>query len=103
VVNGVMQPFLQIEPRRYRFRVLNGSNARQYELALSSGQPLIQIATEGSLLPAPVERSSLFITQAERYEFIADSGLVHRCVVPAPGVQRLAVVQAVPSHVALPR
>ena len=79
-----MQPFLQIEPRRYRFRVLNGSNARQYELALSSGQPLIQIATEGSLLPAPVERSSLFITQAERYEFIANSALAAplRCTGP---------------------
>ena len=72
VVNGVMQPFLQVEPRRYRFRVLNGSNARQYELALSSGQPLLQIATEGGLLPTPVPRSSLFIAQAERYEFIVD-------------------------------
>ena len=72
VVNGAMQPFLQVEPRRYRFRVLNGSNARQYELALSSGQPLMQIATEGGLLPTPVPRSSLFIAQAERYEFIID-------------------------------
>ena len=72
VVNGAQQPFLRVEPRRYRFRVLDGSNARQYRLQLSNDDPLILIATEGGFLERPVFLSSLFIAQAERYEFIID-------------------------------
>src|SRR5262249_34706426 len=72
VVNGAQPPFLRVEPRRYRFRFLDGSNARQYRLALSTGDPLTVIATEGGFLQHPVPVASLFIAQAERYEFIID-------------------------------
>jgi spore coat protein A len=67
VVNGAVYPYLEVEPRRYRFRVLNGSQARFYNLQLyvadytrteanlsKAGPAFIQIGTEGGFLPAPV-------------------------------------------------
>ena len=56
----------------YRFRILDASNVRDYELALSSGQDFIQIASDSGLLPAPVNRSSIVIGPAERLEFVID-------------------------------
>jgi FtsP/CotA-like multicopper oxidase with cupredoxin domain len=71
LVNGAVYPFVDVEPRRYRFRVLNGSNARFYKLKLvyaqsstfpgstepdvtKLGPPFLQIGTEGGFLPSPV-------------------------------------------------
>ena len=60
VVNGKVWPYLNVEPRRYRFLFVNGSNARAYELFLSNpvtkvnGPPLWQIGTDGGYLDAPV-------------------------------------------------
>jgi spore coat protein A len=51
---------------------LNGSNAREYKLALSSGQSFVQIATEGGLLPESVTRSTILIAPGERVEVIID-------------------------------
>jgi FtsP/CotA-like multicopper oxidase with cupredoxin domain len=72
LVNGVPKPFLRVARRKYRFRILNGSNARFYNLELSSGDPMTVIATEGGLLPHPVQTPDLFITEAERYNVIID-------------------------------
>jgi FtsP/CotA-like multicopper oxidase with cupredoxin domain len=72
LVNGAIQPYLPVARRKYRFRWLNGSNARHYELFLSTGDTFTQIATEGALLPHPVERSSIRITPAERMEVVID-------------------------------
>jgi FtsP/CotA-like multicopper oxidase with cupredoxin domain len=72
LVNGKPWPRLSVQRRKYRFRVLNGSLARQYDLALSTGEPLIQIASEGGFLDRPRYLAHLFIAQAERYEFILD-------------------------------
>ena len=41
LVNGAIQPYLPVARRRYRFRWLNGSNARQYQLFLSSGDKFV--------------------------------------------------------------
>ncbi|HXJ92019.1 MAG TPA: hypothetical protein VMT20_03960 [Terriglobia bacterium] len=38
LVNGKLLPYLEVEPRGYRFRVLNGSNGRFYHLSLANGQ-----------------------------------------------------------------
>jgi len=54
LVNGKVWPFLEVEPRTYRFRILNGSNSRFYNLSLTSQQSFIQIGSEGGLLPEPV-------------------------------------------------
>lgn len=73
VVNGKSWPFLNVEPRRYRFRFLNGSNARFYELRLDpSGPPIWQIGTDGGLLDTPVGLSSLLMAPAERADVIVD-------------------------------
>lgn len=72
LVNGVIQPFHFVERRKYRFRLLNGSNARVYEFALSNGQPFIQIGSDGGLLSAPVSRTSIVLAPAERADVIID-------------------------------
>jgi FtsP/CotA-like multicopper oxidase with cupredoxin domain len=72
LVNGAVQPYFPVANRKYRFRILNGSNARQYRLALSSGQSFVQIGTEGGLLPAPAARSSMVIAPAERLDVVID-------------------------------
>jgi FtsP/CotA-like multicopper oxidase with cupredoxin domain len=72
LVNGVIQPYLPVAKRKYRFRLLNGSNARHYELFLSSGHQFFVIGSDGGLLPQPAEVTSLRIVPAERYEIVVD-------------------------------
>ena len=72
LVNGAVQPFLQVSRRKMRFRILNGSNARIYKLALSSGGPLTQIASDGGLLASPAPRQSISVAPAERIEVVID-------------------------------
>ena len=55
LVNGAVAPRMKVERRLYRLRFLNASNARAYELALGNGRPMVQIASDGGLLPAPVD------------------------------------------------
>jgi spore coat protein A len=72
LVNGKAWPFLKVEPRKYRFRVLNGSNARFYNLRLSSGQPFIVIGNDRGYLEHPAPTQSLLIAKAERFDVILD-------------------------------
>jgi spore coat protein A len=72
VVNGRVMPHLEVEPRKYRFRILNMSNARFYNLKLSSGQRFIQIGADQGLLPKPVSVSSLLLAPTERADVIVD-------------------------------
>ncbi len=72
LVNGVPQPYFKVGDRKYRLRILNASNSRSYELALSNGQSFTQIGTESGLLPAPVRRSRIVIAPAERVEIVVD-------------------------------
>lgn len=86
VVNGKSWPFLSIEPRRYRFRIANGSNARFYALRLvtaqgqTAGPPFYQIGTDGGLLDTPVLLNDpnqagspgLLLAPGERADLIID-------------------------------
>lgn len=72
VVNGKLWPYLDVEPRKYRFRFLNGSNRRGYVISLSNGQPMFQIGTDGGLLPAPQLIQSVELLPAERTDVIID-------------------------------
>jgi spore coat protein A len=72
LINGVPWPRMEVATRKYRFRILNGSNANVYRLALSSNKPLIQIATDGGLLRAPIAQKSIPVAMAERVEVIID-------------------------------
>lgn len=73
VVNGQTWPYLEVEPRLYRLRLLNGTQGRF--LILKFDQPLEfhQIGTEGGLLPdAPVTLDQLLMAPAERADVIVD-------------------------------
>ena len=83
LVNGKAWPFLNVGPNRYRFLVLNGSNARTYDLSLinqatgSFGPPMWVIGNDGGLLAAPVKLDpalgqNLTIMPGERYEVVID-------------------------------
>ncbi len=77
LVNGKLFPYLEVEPRKYRFRVLNGSNARFYNLSLvddpSANDILFhQIGTDQGLLPAPVPLKNLEISPGERADLVVD-------------------------------
>ncbi|AUX35394.1 MULTISPECIES: multicopper oxidase family protein [Sorangium] len=72
VVNGRTWPYLEVEQRRYRFRILNGSNERLLILALSNGHPIWQIGSDGGFVPAPVPLQTLLMGPAERNDVIID-------------------------------
>jgi len=83
LVNGKVWPYLEVEPRKYRFRILNASNARFYRMTLREstvgGQDLghdgpvfHQIGSDGGLLPSPVTRTQLLIAPAERQDIVID-------------------------------
>jgi bilirubin oxidase len=73
VVNGFTWPYLEVEPRRYRFRFLNGCNARFLILQIGNGSiPFYQIGAEGGFLPEPVELTRLLMSPAERADVIVD-------------------------------
>jgi len=71
-VNGKVWPNLDVERGLYRFRILNGSNARVYSLRVSSGQMMLQIGAEGGLLNAPVPLNQLTIAPGERADVLID-------------------------------
>jgi bilirubin oxidase len=81
VVNGKTWPMLAVEPRRYRFRILNGSDARVLRLKIATDPvarpavaavPFWQIGGDGGFLPKPVRLDELLIAPAERVDVIAD-------------------------------
>jgi spore coat protein A len=72
VVNGKSWPFLNVEAKRYRFLMINGSNARFYELNIKA--PMYVIGTDGGFLDAPVQVSKLVMGPGERYQVIIDFG-----------------------------
>ncbi len=72
LVNGVTWPVLEVEPRQYRFRVLNGSDSRFYDLSLSGNQLIQQIGTDNGFLASPVTLSQLLIGPGERKDIIID-------------------------------
>jgi spore coat protein A len=72
LVNGRVSPYLDVEPRLYRFRILNASNARILQLSLTPEQRFFQIGTDGGLLPEPVALSEMWLAPAERGEILID-------------------------------
>jgi spore coat protein A, manganese oxidase len=72
LINGKIRPFFEVEPRLYRFRILNTANSRFFLLALSNQQPLIQIGSDQGLLSAPAEVKLLALAPAERADILID-------------------------------
>jgi manganese oxidase len=72
-VNLVYKPFLEVERRKYRFRILNGAVSRFFKVGLSDASPMIFIANDGNLMPSPVVLSQLDEQGiAERYDIVID-------------------------------
>ena len=72
LANGKLLPYLEVEPRKYRFRVLNGANGRFFHLSLANKLGLHQIGTDQGLLPAPVALKQLTLAPAERADVVID-------------------------------
>ena len=76
-VNLAYRPYFEVERRKYRFRILNGSVARFFKVALANAagvaQPMIHIGNDGNLLPRPVTLTALDEQgTAERYDIVID-------------------------------
>ncbi len=72
LINGRLPEQQTLNKASYRFRVLNGSNARIYKLAWSDGSDIIAIATDGGLLEQPVKKPYLMLAPGERVEIWKD-------------------------------
>jgi spore coat protein A, manganese oxidase len=71
LVNGKVWPFLDVEPRLYRFRILNGCNARILNLDIG-GAKMWQIGAENGLWDKPVPVTQLVLAPAERADVLVD-------------------------------
>jgi FtsP/CotA-like multicopper oxidase with cupredoxin domain len=78
-VNGVVQPYFNVDCRRYRFRSLNTGPSRIIQMYLYNqttntwiANPFLQIASDGNLLEKPVLRGFIQNSVAERYDFLVD-------------------------------
>jgi len=97
LVNGKVWPYSDVEPRLYRFRITNGSNARFYNLSFSTDRKnspdWFQIGTDGGLLENPKPLSRLLLAPGERADLLVDfSGfenqeiiLINKAATPFPG------------------
>jgi spore coat protein A len=76
LVNGTAWPTLEVDAVRYRFRILNGCNARRLDLALdpgpSHGSAFTQVGSDGGLLQRPRGHDHLQVAQAERFDVVVD-------------------------------
>lgn len=72
LVNGSVWPYMTVKRTLYRFRILNGSNARFYNLMLKPGLPFYVIGTEAGFLPKKVPVTELLIAPGERYDVLVD-------------------------------
>src|SRR5262249_54483322 len=78
LVNGKVFPFLQVEPRKYRFRLLTACNARSLHLTLVNSRDsrealhFFQIGSDQGFLPHAVEMADFLAGPAERFDLIVD-------------------------------
>ena len=72
LVNGRISPYLDVQPRKYRFRVLNAANGRFFHLSLSNAEKFHIIGADQGLLSAPVPLDSFMIAPGERIDLVID-------------------------------
>lgn len=72
LVNGKVTPYLDVEPRAYRFRMLNAANSRTFVFSLSNRQSFHQIGSDQGLLAAPVETTQVQLSPGERADVVID-------------------------------
>src|SRR6266540_3331675 len=72
LVNGTLSPKLDVDTALYRFRVLDGANARLFKLALSNGAPFTLIGNDGGLLESSVQLTQIEFSPGERLDLLID-------------------------------
>lgn len=72
IVNGKAWPYLVVKPRKYRFRIVNTSNARFYNLALTYGISFIVVGSDSSYLSSPVTTQTILLAPSEGADVIID-------------------------------
>lgn len=72
LVNGTPEAFFEVQRTLYRFRLLNGSNARVYKIAFSDNSPFWVVATDGGLKDEAVQMDSVFLSPGERLDILFD-------------------------------
>jgi len=72
VINGTIDPYVEVPQGWVRLRLLNGSNARFYRFYLRGNEIFYKIATEGGFLEAPVEMTDIMMAPGERNEIMID-------------------------------
>jgi spore coat protein A len=72
LINGKIRPYVEVEPRLYRFRVLNGANSRFFALSMDRGKEFYQVGSDQGLLSAPVKLTYLNLAPAERADLLID-------------------------------
>ena len=71
-VNGTVQPTFRVQRRKYRLRFCNGSNARYYQLRLSTGRNFLQIGKDSWMFPLAIVARDVTICPGERAHIIVD-------------------------------
>ncbi|WP_232376685.1 multicopper oxidase family protein [Amycolatopsis aidingensis] len=75
LVNGAPWPVLEVSNTRYRLRMLNASNTREYDLRLESDRgegSFVQVGSDGGLLAGPVTHRNIKMAPAERFDVVVD-------------------------------
>src|SRR3990172_1793179 len=72
LVNGTLNPKLDVDTALHRFRILNGSNSRIYGLALGNGAPLTMIGNDGGLLETSLPIARIDMANGERVDLLID-------------------------------
>lgn len=93
IVNGKAWPYLQVARRKYRFRIINASNARFYRFALDNGLQFIQIGSDSFYFAKPVVMNEILVSPSEIIDVVVDftnsptneTILTNSAVYPFPG------------------
>ncbi|MBB5152558.1 multicopper oxidase family protein [Saccharopolyspora phatthalungensis] len=82
LVNGLPQPYLKVQRRVYRLRLINAANIQPFTFRLSNGMQFLQIASDGGFLSIPAVRQEIDLWPSERAEVLVD----FRSVAPGTNV-----------------
>lgn len=72
LVNGRVQPYFEVERRKYRFRILNSGISRFHDVWFSNGMTFQYIANDGNMIPTPMELQNVKLGVAERADIVID-------------------------------
>ncbi|HLO45951.1 MAG TPA: multicopper oxidase domain-containing protein [Leadbetterella sp.] len=72
LINGTNKPYLDVATRFYRFRILNGSTARIYNLTLSNASEFYIIGSDNGILAQPEKVKSVILGSGERLDILID-------------------------------